>query len=307
MLASTDDDVADRETEMPSESKMPPLPSEASLSLPVVHNFVEYVVDDGKATQSMFTNPSSGKLRRKTQQNHHHHGAAFVPPIKVGPDLVPCRGDYFSAEVKVGELEHCLTTNILTHMVLAQKVFMRDVNDVVQKLSGGDRPVPVWNELGEMVELHWRSYRTRRLLFSVVITIKNITITAVTPANSALRFETGMSVVNISNRLRQSDSSDSGSEGTNADDATRDRRMRISTNARINLKFSLGQLVRDSIYSEAEPQFLSSAYFKTTVYLINAYHGQAMDSSFNLPLTQGSDFVVHHARPSSTIYSADRG
>ena len=27
---------------------------------------------------------------------------------------------------------------------------MREVNDVVQKMSGSDRPVPVWTEFGEL-------------------------------------------------------------------------------------------------------------------------------------------------------------
>lgn len=60
---------------------------------------------------------------------------------------------------------------------------MREVNEVVQKMSGSDRPVPVWTELGEM-EMHPANSLRKRLLFSVTVSIKQITITATTPANS---------------------------------------------------------------------------------------------------------------------------
>ena len=58
------------------------------------------------------------------------------------------------AEADIGELEHCLTTDLLNHLVFVQKVFMKEVNDVVQKMSGSDRPVPVWTEFGEVKLFH---------------------------------------------------------------------------------------------------------------------------------------------------------
>ena len=60
-------------------------------------------------------------------------------------------GNYLKAEADIGELEHCLTTDLLNHLVFVQKVFMKEVNDVVQKMSGSDRPVPVWTEFGEVI------------------------------------------------------------------------------------------------------------------------------------------------------------
>lgn len=45
-----------------------------------------------------------------------------------------------------GTFEHCLTTDLLNHLVFVQKVFMAEVNDVLTKVSGGDKPVPLWED-----------------------------------------------------------------------------------------------------------------------------------------------------------------
>ena len=47
--------------------------------------------------------------------------------------------------------------------------------------------------------------------------------------------------------------------------------MKIFTKAKVNIKLSLGQFIRDPIYYEAEPQFQQHAYFKTTIHLRNAF------------------------------------
>lgn len=46
------------------------------------------------------------------------------------PDLVP------SSDVQIGSFEHNLTTDLLNHLVFLQKVFMKEVNEVIQKVSG---------------------------------------------------------------------------------------------------------------------------------------------------------------------------
>ncbi|XP_040563283.1 bridge-like lipid transfer protein family member 1 [Lepeophtheirus salmonis] len=206
------------------------LPSEASIDLPPVHVKAEYIVDEPATNKS---NPTPD-------------------------DSVIRGGNYLSAEAEIGELEHCLTTDLLNHLVFVQKVFMKEVNEVVQKMSGADRPVPVWTEFGEEIEVH----QQQRLLYSVIVRLKRITITATTPANSALRFETGISELHFSNRFEKDSNN-----GSN----------KLSTKANIHLKLSLGQIVRDSLYFEAEPQFVQQAYFKTTIQLRNAYQGENQD------------------------------
>jgi hypothetical protein len=60
-------------------------------------------------------------------------------------------------------------------------------------------PVPVWTEFGE--ELEEQQSGNKQLLFSVSVRLKNITIMATTPANSGVRFETGVSELHFSNRV----------------------------------------------------------------------------------------------------------
>ena len=52
---------------------------------------------------------------------------------------------------------------------------------------------------------------------------------------------------------------------------------RIFTKARVNIKLSLGQIIRDTVYFEAESQFQSQAYFKTTIQMSNAIQGGGND------------------------------
>ncbi len=48
-----------------------------------------------------------------------------------------CEGSYLNAEVRIGSLVHNLTTDVLNHLVFVQKVFMKEVNEVLQKMTSG--------------------------------------------------------------------------------------------------------------------------------------------------------------------------
>lgn len=63
--------------------------------------------------------------------------------------------------------EHSLTTDLLNHLVFVQKVFMKEVNEVVQKVYGGEKPVPLWLEDDEST-----TSTLKRILFSLIIRIK---------------------------------------------------------------------------------------------------------------------------------------
>lgn len=205
------------------------LPSEASIDLPNVHISAEYIQDE----------------RQGISQTVEADGSILN------------LGSYLKAEAEIGELEHCLTTDLLNHLVFVQKVFMKEVNEVVQKMSGSDRPVPVWTEFGEEF-VSQSNEKPKRLLFSGSVRLKNITITATTPANSGVRFETGVTELQISNRVENVKKLSS---------------FKISTKAKVNLKLSLGQIIRDTVYYEAETQFQTQAYFKTTIQMSNAFQG----------------------------------
>ena len=147
------------------------------------------------------------------------------------------------------------------------------MNEVVQKMSGSDRPVPVWSEFGEYEQpaaaavAAAQKEQKQRLLYSVMVRLKNITITATTPANSGVRFETGLSELYISNRVQNMQSSDRGDK------------FKVFTKAMVNLKLALGQLLRDPIYHEAVPEFQTLAYFKTTVHLRNTFQVMSVQCS----------------------------
>lgn len=38
--------------------------------------------------------------------------------------------------LQIGSFEHNLTTDLLNHLVFLQRVFMKEVNEVIQKVSG---------------------------------------------------------------------------------------------------------------------------------------------------------------------------
>jgi len=218
------------------------LPSEAAIDLPKVNIIAEYIQDESHP---------------------------MLEPKKAADGSMYSKGNYFKAKAEIGELDHCLTTDMLNHLVFVQKVFMKEVNEVVQKMSGGDRLVPVWTDFGEEFELH-HSTPNKQLLYTVSVELKRITITATTPSNSAVRFETGTSELVLSNRVANVQGSKFGSN-------------KISTKAKIHLKLSLGQLIRDVIYPEAEPQFQQHAYFKTSVQLRNALEDESNTEESNIP------------------------
>jgi hypothetical protein len=76
------------------------------------------------------------------------------------------QGSYLNATADIGVFEHSLTTDLLNHLVFVQKVFMKEVNEVVQKVYGGEKPVPLWLEDEEPTS------SLKRILFSLVIRIK---------------------------------------------------------------------------------------------------------------------------------------
>ena len=220
------------------------LPSEASIDLPRVQVSAEYIQDETIGSAQEHLKAADGSMYSK--------------------------GNYFKADAEIGELDHGLTTDMLNHLVFVQKVFMKEVNEVVQKMSGGDILVPVWTEFGDEFELH-HAQPTRQLLYTVSVKLRRITVTATTPSNSAVRFETGTSELVLSNRIVNVQGSKSGSN-------------KISTKAKIFLKLSLGQLIKDVIYPEAEPQFQQYAYFKTTIQLRNALEDESISAeASNIP------------------------
>jgi hypothetical protein len=112
------------------------LPPEASIALPQVHVSADYVPEN--APQDI---PIDGVVLRQ--------------------------GGYLAASAEIGVFERCLTTDLLNHLVFVQKVFMKEVNEVVTKVYGGEKPVPLWLE-----EVEDNGSTMKRILFSLNIRVK---------------------------------------------------------------------------------------------------------------------------------------
>lgn len=191
---------------------------------------------------------------------------------------------------EIGEFERCLTTDLLNHLVFVQKVFMGEINEVLQKVYGGEKPVPLWSDdiggvsgnngagsLGVGTDSsisgsgNSNESNIKRLLFSINISMQRIQLTATTPCNSAVRFETGTLDLHLSNRVKNV-----GEQGNNE--------SKMFGKAHIDLNLSLGQLIRNVIFDEAEPEFQQYAFFHTTIGVRNAFQDELLNEDKELIL-----------------------
>ncbi|KAJ8982559.1 hypothetical protein NQ317_005030 [Molorchus minor] len=210
------------------------LPSEASIALPAVHVVAEYIPENA---------------------------AGGIRDGQGGPEGVVFRqGGYLSANADIGVFEHSLTTDLLNHLVFVQKVFMKEVNEVVQKVYGGERPVPIWLEDSEEPSL------LNRLLFSLVIKIQRIQLTATTAGSSAVRLETGAVVLELSNRVQNVSGSTQSSTAA-----------RLFGKAQVDLNLSLGQIIRNAVFEEADIEYQPVAFFNTRIGLRNAFQDEIIE------------------------------
>ncbi|XP_039287951.1 LOW QUALITY PROTEIN: transmembrane protein KIAA1109 [Nilaparvata lugens] len=213
------------------------LPSEASIELPKVHVQAEYVQDGASTRDGNF---ADGVVLRQ--------------------------GNYISAVADIGVFEHSLTTDLLNHLVFVQKVFMKEVNEVVQKVYGGEKPVPLWCEDSD--DANSSSSSIKRILFSLVIHIKRIQLTATTPTSCAVRLETGAVDFQLSNRVQNVSGC---TQQLNAS-------LKVFCKAAVDVNLSLGQLIRNVLFEEAEPEYQQFAFFKTRIGLRNAFEGETVGS-----------------------------
>ncbi|BFF95237.1 transmembrane protein KIAA1109 homolog [Drosophila madeirensis] len=214
------------------------LPSEACIGLPPVHVLAEYIPDN------------------RQDQTESIEG------------IVLRQGGYVNASAEIGEFERCLTTDLLNHLVFVQKVFMREINEVLQKVYGGEKPVPLWTEeSGDSSSV--QESTLKRILFSINISMKRIQLTATTPCSSAVRFETGTLELQLSNRVK------------NLGDMSN---RKLFFKAHIDFNLSLGQIIRNVIFDEAEPEFQQYAFFHTTIGLRNAFQDELLNEDKELIL-----------------------
>ncbi|XP_056013431.1 bridge-like lipid transfer protein family member 1 isoform X4 [Ostrea edulis] len=203
------------------------LPSEAEIELPPIHMYADY----------------------------RSHKQSETPVDKLGEGLILKEGDFLHAVAEIGMLEHSLTTDLLNHLVFVQKVFMKEVNELLQKVSGSDQPVPLWEGEEEKPT-------TQDLLYSFSFRFKGIQITATTPTSSAVRLETGSVDLEVSNRVLMANG-DRKSKALKVNE-------KMFMKAQVNLNLALGQLIKNPMFEEAEPEFQTMAFFKTKIGIRNA-------------------------------------
>uniref|UniRef100_A0AAG5DBD8 Bridge-like lipid transfer protein family member 1 C-terminal domain-containing protein n=1 Tax=Anopheles atroparvus TaxID=41427 RepID=A0AAG5DBD8_ANOAO len=213
-----------------------------------------------------------------TETNLPSEACIALPPVHVSAEYIPestseevpidgvvlRQGGYLAASAEIGVFERCLTTDLLNHLVFVQKVFMKEVNEVVQKVYGGEKPVPLWLE-----EQEDNGSTIKRILFSLNIRVKRIQLTATTPCSSAVRFETGLLELHLSNRVK------------NIADVSN---TKLFGKAQIDLNLSLGQIIKNVIFDEAEPEFQQHAFFNTTIGLRNAFQNEMLNDDKELVL-----------------------
>lgn len=271
-------------TKVSMTSEASTLPSAASISLPQVDVRAEYIQQEEQ-------HGPGGKLKEDSGQNQNAAPTATNMTTEDGVELRT--GGYLSAFADIGAFEHCLTTDLLNHLVFVQKVFMKEVNEVVLKMSGGDKPVPLWEDDGTS-----RS-AVRSLLFTLMVRLQSIQITATTPTNTAVRLETGLLEFQMSNRVKIGDEDEFADDDqqTQAPSSwSRDRKRahhhhhhhhrnqvhppapaasqymdvnKVFIKAHVDVNLSLGQLIRNMVFEEAESEYQQYAFFKTRIGLRN--------------------------------------
>ncbi|XP_035387616.1 transmembrane protein KIAA1109 homolog isoform X4 [Electrophorus electricus] len=211
---------------------MSAMPPSASLTLPPVTMSGEYII----------------------QEHEGHSDTAWAPddmPTKHGSYL---QGNYLRCLAEIGSFEHSLTTDLLNHLVFLQKVFMKEVNEVIQKVSGVEQPIPLWNEYDVSAD----GDKPKILLYSLHLMFKGIQMTATTPSMRAVRFETGLIELELSNRI-QCKATPTGSSY-----------LKLFGKCQVDLNLALGQIVKHQVYEEAGSDFHQVAYFRTRIGLRNA-------------------------------------
>lgn len=153
---------------------------------------------------------------------------------------------------------------------------MKEVNEVVLKMSGGDKPVPLWEDEGGSSSL-------AGVLFTLGVRLQGIQITATTPTNTAVRLETGLLEFQMSNRVQgmsktakmassstpwanpMNTSSTSSTNRTATHHPTTGFNNKVFVKATVDVNLSLGQLIRNVVFEEADSEYQQYAFFKTRI------------------------------------------
>lgn len=247
------------------------LPSSTKVALPRIHVSGEYC-EDQVASNSFKVTSDDGVVLRN--------------------------GGYLDAFADIEFFEHSLTTDLLNHLILVQKEFMKEVNLVLQKMSGGDLnviPIPSAQQSPPVTtninvtgasggttsgssgenspSISQLRNQGRLVLFSLHLSFKGAQITATTPTNNAVRLETGEVSFQLSNRVQSMKKLVPGQTMTQLP-----ANLRLFFRLQFDFSVALGQIIRNPVYpDEALPEFQPVAYFKTRVIVRNALQDELIN------------------------------
>ena len=236
-------------------------PASANVALPPIHVSAEYLLDEKP-------DDDDDGMSRKTADG-----------------IVLRRGSFWNSFADIGIFEHSLTTDLLNHLLLVQKIFMNEVNEVILKMFSDGQTTVNSSKDDADPDTMIRTRGSKYILFSLDLKLQGIQITATTPTNNALRLETGPLELQLSNRVQNMSFKNSKrSDFFGADNLN----LKLFVNLQVDLNVALGQLIRNPLYEEAESEFQSLAYFKTRIQTRNALQDELVTSSTGHQQSQAS-------------------
>ncbi|CAK9293631.1 unnamed protein product [Gordionus sp. m RMFG-2023] len=202
-----------------------------------------------------------------------------------------CIKAFVKADLEIGYFERSLTTDLLNNLVFIQKVFMKELNELLQRLTGIDQPqIPKFKDgkrdsFSSSEEIVSQANDIHSYLYEINLKLQGLQLTASTPTNIALRLETSAIDFKLFNQLMPSKSSclqksfsgvskkrfsvsTGHSEADNASTLMDEIKMgRIKSKFKISA--SLGQMNKNLLYEEADVDYTTLAHFNTSISMKN--------------------------------------
>nr|XP_026696686.1 transmembrane protein KIAA1109 [Ciona intestinalis] len=204
-------------------------------------------------------------------------------------------GDYMSITIRMGSFEHTLTTDLLNQLIFLQEVFMSEVNDVIKKLSKDQIATSVWSESSlRSVE----STQSKPMLYQLELQLDGIQITATTASSNAVRLKTGKMVFELSNRVIRAE------PGKKI--KSLHKYLKLFGKAQVDLTLSLGTLMANNVYQEAEAEFQQMAYFTTRIGLQNTSQQAHDGATYTHKSSKSSKSENLQVPPSSSFTPEDQ-
>ncbi|PIK59476.1 hypothetical protein BSL78_03620 [Apostichopus japonicus] len=175
----------------------------------------------------------------------------------------------FKATLEVDFFNHNLRSTLLNYILILQKILAQELTVLKKELQNHS-----WPSLEDISSKSKTTDQPKKplCLYTLLVHFKGLQLTACSPSSSAVRLEMGVVELELSNMKEDKVQDEDMTDGS-IDDVGVD--ILIHAKALIELGLSLGTLVRNPVFLEAEPEFDEVAYFKTKIGLTNSPKGQS--------------------------------